>query len=90
MELFLSVNGTVRQDDSTKLMLFRIPRILSAISKVMVLEEGDVVLTGTPKGVGSLRAGDIMTAGIRIDGKEEEGGTIEVEVKERKRPKGDV
>lgn len=37
----------------------------------MVLEKGDVVLTGTPKGVGSVRGGDVITAGIRVRGKEE-------------------
>jgi 2-keto-4-pentenoate hydratase/2-oxohepta-3-ene-1,7-dioic acid hydratase in catechol pathway len=64
-------------------MLFRIPRILSDISKVMTLEKGDVVLTGTPKGVGSVTPGDVMKAGIKVDGKEVEAGYIEVDVKEK-------
>jgi 2-keto-4-pentenoate hydratase/2-oxohepta-3-ene-1,7-dioic acid hydratase in catechol pathway len=64
-------------------MLFRIPRILSAISRVMVLEKGDVVLTGTPKGVGSVLAGDVMRAGVRVGGKEVEEGRVEVEVRDR-------
>ncbi len=81
--LYLSVNGQPRQDDSTGLMLFRIPRVLSEISKVMTLEEGDVVLTGTPKGVGQVVAGDVMTAGVSVDGKELDEGRIEVEVRDR-------
>ncbi|AEO53211.1 hypothetical protein MYCTH_2294243 [Thermothelomyces thermophilus ATCC 42464] len=82
IELYLSVNGKVRQDDSTELMLFRIPRVLSEISKVMTLEPGDIVLTGTPKGVGPVVPGDVMRAGIRVDGKELEEAKIEVAVEE--------
>lgn len=83
-EVWLSVNGEKKQDDSTGLMVFRIPRILSDISKVMKLRRGDIVLTGTPKGVGSVKPGDVMTAGIRYGGKEIEQGRIEVAVEESK------
>ena len=81
VDLYLTINGELRQSDSTELMLFQIPRQLSDISKVMTLEKGDLVLTGTPKGVGPVSVGDVMKAGIKVDGKELE--TIEVEVKER-------
>lgn len=40
----------------------------------MVLEKGDVVLTGTPKGVGVVRGGDVVVAGVRGGGMEGEGG----------------
>ncbi|OBT38728.1 hypothetical protein VE00_10769 [Pseudogymnoascus sp. WSF 3629] len=83
-EVWLSVNGEEKQNDSTGLMVFRIPRILSDISKVMTLRRGDIVLTGTPKGVGSVKPGDVMTAGIRYGGKEIEEGRIEVKVEEAK------
>ncbi|KAK1830294.1 hypothetical protein QBC39DRAFT_354094 [Podospora conica] len=86
IELYLTVNGEVRQNDSTELMLFRIPRVLSDISKVMTLEPGDIVITGTPKGVGPVVPGDVMRAGIRIDGKELEEAKIEVGVEESKGP----
>jgi len=82
VELYLTVNNEHRQADSTNLMLFQIPRILSDISKVMTLEKGDIVLTGTPKGVGPVVPGDIMRAGIKVGGKELEEGKIEVEIKE--------
>ena len=82
IELYLTVNDEVRQQDSTELMLFRIPRVLSDISKVMTLEPGDIVITGTPKGVGPVVPGDIMRAGIRIEGKELEDARIEVAVEE--------
>jgi 2-keto-4-pentenoate hydratase/2-oxohepta-3-ene-1,7-dioic acid hydratase in catechol pathway len=82
LEIYLQVNGEYHQRDSTELMLFRIPRLLSDISKVMTLEPGDIVITGTPKGVGPVVPGDVMTAGIRIDGKELEDAKIEVSVEE--------
>ena len=83
LEVWLTVNGDERQRDSTGLMLFRIPRILSEISRVMRLEKGDLVLTGTPKGVGSVEVGDVMRAGVRVGGKEVEEGSIEVGVEEK-------
>lgn len=82
IELYLSVNDKVQQNDSTELMLFRIPRILSDISKVMTLEPGDIILTGTPKGVGPVVPGDVMRAGIRVDGKELAEAKMEVHVEE--------
>ena len=85
IELYLKVNDEVRQNDSTNLMLFQIPRILSDISKVMTLEAGDIVLTGTPKGVGPVVPGDVMRAGIRVDGKELEEAKIEIAVEESTR-----
>ena len=84
VQLYLKVNGEERQRDSTDLMLFRIPRMLSDISKVMSLEEGDLVLTGTPKGVGQVKGGDVMTAGLVVDGKEVEEAKMEVQVEDAK------
>ena len=52
------VNGTERQRGSASAMAFDIPMLLSYISHVMTLEPGDLVLTGTPSGVGKLEAGD--------------------------------
>jgi acylpyruvate hydrolase len=86
VKLFLSVNGDTRQSDSTELMLFRIPRQLSDISRVMGLEKGDVVLTGTPKGVGSVVSGDRMTAGIEVGGKVLEESRIDVLVEDKPGP----
>lgn len=83
VELWLNVNGEERQRDGTGLMLFRVPRLLSEISRVMRLEEGDLVLTGTPKGVGEVRVGDVMTAGVRVVGEEVREGRVEVGVEER-------
>ncbi|KAI4263927.1 MAG: hypothetical protein L6R42_000942 [Xanthoria sp. 1 TBL-2021] len=86
VELWLSVNDEVKQKDSTQLMLFPISRILAEISQCMTLEQGDVVLTGTPKGVGSVVVGDVVKTGLRVDGKDVEEGRIEVEVQEKGGP----
>ncbi|KAK6398106.1 hypothetical protein LTR65_003186 [Meristemomyces frigidus] len=83
VEIYLKVNGETKQQDNTELMLFRIPRQLSDISKVMTLEKGDIVLTGTPKGVGPVVTGDVMECGMRINGKEVEEVKMRVEVKDK-------
>ncbi|KAM0332539.1 hypothetical protein ACHAQA_002822 [Verticillium albo-atrum] len=82
VEVFLKLNGETKQDASTNLMLFRIPRLLADISKVMTLEKGDIILTGTPAGVGPAAPGDVITAGVRVNGKELLEGKIEVAVEE--------
>ena len=86
IEIYLKVNGETKQEDSTELMLFRIPRQLSDISKTMTLEKGDIVLTGTPKGVGTVVSGDVMECGIRVGGKELEEAKMRVEIKDRDGP----
>jgi len=62
--IWLKVNGEVRQDGNTSLMLFPLERIISDISRVMTLEEGDIIMTGTPSGVGRLCPGDLVEAGV--------------------------
>jgi len=52
------VNGKERQRGAAADMAFDIPTVLAFISRVMTLEPGDLVLTGTPAGVGKLEAGD--------------------------------
>ncbi|KAL5614728.1 hypothetical protein BROUX41_004823 [Berkeleyomyces rouxiae] len=82
VELFLEVNGETKQAANTNLMLFQIPRLLSDISKVMTLTPGDIVLTGTPAGVGPVAHGDVMRCGIKVAGQEIEEGKIEVKVED--------
>lgn len=64
LALRLRVNGTVRQDSNTKHMIFRIPETLAAISRVMALEPGDILATGTPEGVCPINPGDVLEAEI--------------------------
>lgn len=60
------VNGDIRQDGNTNLMLFSFARIVSYISQFCTLEAGDLILTGTPAGVGPVHVGDTMT--IEVEG----------------------
>ncbi|XP_026666055.2 probable acylpyruvase FAHD1, mitochondrial isoform X2 [Phoenix dactylifera] len=64
LELWLKVDDELRQKGSTKDMIFKIPFLISHISSIMTLMEGDVILTGTPQGVGPVRAEQKITAGI--------------------------
>ena len=60
------VNGVVKQDGRTRDQVFPVPVLLAFISAGMTLEPGDVVTTGTPAGVGPIRAGD--TVEIEVEG----------------------
>ncbi|EEF45566.1 probable acylpyruvase FAHD1, mitochondrial [Ricinus communis] len=64
LELWLKVDGDIRQKGSTNDMIFKIPYLISHISSIMTLFEGDVILTGTPQGVGPVKVGQRITAGI--------------------------
>ncbi|HIJ95654.1 MAG TPA: fumarylacetoacetate hydrolase family protein [Desulfuromonadales bacterium] len=64
LNLKLAVNGELRQDGCTSDMINRIPEIIAHISAIFTLEPGDVILTGTPAGVGRVQPGDIMEADI--------------------------
>lgn len=75
LSIRLAVNGSVRQDATTALMLRRIPELIEAISAIFTLEAGDVVLTGTPAGVGPIVAGDRLHAEIASV------GTLDVSVR---------
>lgn len=61
-----SVNGVVRQCASNAQMVFDIPTLVSHISRIMTLLPGDVILTGTPAGVGPIQPGDQVK--VEIDG----------------------
>ena len=52
------LNGDVVQDGSTADLIFDIPTLIAHVSSVMTLLPGDVILTGTPEGVGPMQVGD--------------------------------
>lgn len=56
----LKVNGEIRQSSSLSLMLFNPAEIVKFLSEKMTLEKGDVIFTGTPKGVGKVEKGDLL------------------------------
>ncbi|ETW00778.1 hypothetical protein H310_07315 [Aphanomyces invadans] len=64
LNIWLSVDGVQRQRCNTRDMVHKIPFLISHISRIMTLEEGDVIITGTPEGVGPIEPGNIVTAGI--------------------------
>lgn len=74
LQLRLVVNGQVRQDGNTCDMMRTTAQLIAAVSAYFTLEEGDVLLTGTPAGVGRICSGDRLEAAI------EQVGTLTVTV----------
>jgi len=66
LDLDVAVNGEVRQASNTRHLIFDIPRLIAYASTFYTLYPGDLIMTGTPEGVGPVVPGDVMTA--RIDG----------------------
>ncbi len=66
LHLTLKVNGEIRQDGNTSDMIFSPARLISYVSRYMTIEEGDIMATGTPEGVGEIRPGDIVE--LEIEG----------------------
>lgn len=72
LKMELRVNGEVRQNSTTANMVFKIPQLIAFISKVMTIQPGDIIATGTPAGVGFyarpekklLKPGDVIEAQI--------------------------
>ncbi len=60
----LKVNGTVRQEGDLNQMIWKIPEMISYLSEYFELAAGDVILTGTPAGVGPVESGDTMEATV--------------------------
>ena len=78
--LKLAVNGTVKQDSSTSQMIYSVAEQIARASELMTLDPGDVVLTGTPAGVG-VPKGTFLAPGDRIDAEIAGIGTLSVEIK---------
>lgn len=87
LEMVLKVNGEVRQSTNTDDFVFNVPKLVSFLSGLLTLEPGDLILTGTPGGVGFamnppqfLKDGDVVTIEI------EKIGVLENKVKAVKQP----
>ena len=65
LDLLLTVNGEVRQSGNTRNMIFSVASLISYVSRYMTLEEGDILITGTPEGVSEIRHGDVVRAEIK-------------------------
>jgi 2-keto-4-pentenoate hydratase/2-oxohepta-3-ene-1,7-dioic acid hydratase in catechol pathway len=79
LALKFRLNGELKQDANTKDMIWPVPELVSRISEHLTLEPGDVVLTGTPAGVG-LSTGTWMQVGDRLQGEISGLGSLEVEI----------
>jgi len=64
VQLSIKVNGAVRQDANTEDLVMPIPELIEYMSSFYSLHPGDVIMTGTPQGVGPIRPGDVMEAWI--------------------------
>lgn len=71
LKMWLEVDGHRYQNGSTKTMVYKVPFLISYLSRFMSLQSGDVISTGTPPGVGMgqkppkyLKGGEVMTLGI--------------------------
>jgi 2-keto-4-pentenoate hydratase/2-oxohepta-3-ene-1,7-dioic acid hydratase in catechol pathway len=79
LQLTLKVNGEVKQHARTSLMIWNIAEQLAAITEHVTLEPGDIVMTGTPSGVG-LKSGTFLKPGDKLDAEIEGIGHLAVQV----------
>ncbi|MEW6545815.1 MAG: fumarylacetoacetate hydrolase family protein [Bacillota bacterium] len=66
LQVVCRVNGKVRQQGNTRDLIFPVAELVSFVSGIMTLEPGDVLLTGTPAGIGPLEPGDLVE--VEIEG----------------------
>ena len=59
-----SVEGDIRQRASIDLLIHKVPRIIQHVSQAMTLLPGDVILTGTPAGIGQIKSGEVVSISI--------------------------
>jgi len=74
LEIQLSVNGQLRQNGNTQQMIFSLEILLDYVRKHFPVVPGDLLLTGTPAGVGPLKAGDLVEA--KLQGKMEQRWSV--------------
>jgi fumarylpyruvate hydrolase len=72
--VWLDVNGKRRQTGDLSQLIWKIPETISYLSGLFKLAAGDLIMTGTPAGVGAVQRGDVMKGGV------EGVGEIEVRV----------
>jgi len=70
----LSINGGIRQQGNVNQMIWKVPQIISGLSKLFSLHSGDLIFTGTPEGVGPIKVGDQISANL------ESYATLEISV----------
>jgi len=70
LEMMLYLNGTLRQHATYDLMIYKPEAMLAEIGRFMTLEDGDIIMSGTPKGVGYYAHGDRFEIVLRTDERE--------------------
>jgi len=65
LEIKLYLNGELKQSSNTKHFIFDIAQLVSFISQVMTLQPGDLIMTGTPSGIGAMQPGDFVQVAIQ-------------------------
>jgi fumarylpyruvate hydrolase len=63
-KIWLDVNGVRKQEGTLAEMIWSIPEVISALSRLVTLAPGDLIYTGTPAGVGPIAPGDVVTGGV--------------------------
>jgi 2-keto-4-pentenoate hydratase/2-oxohepta-3-ene-1,7-dioic acid hydratase in catechol pathway len=63
-EIITRVNGKLRQSSNTRNLIFDVDYLVRFVSRIMTLEAGDIIATGTPQGVGQLKSGDTVEVEI--------------------------
>ncbi|KAG0362165.1 hypothetical protein BC939DRAFT_399526 [Gamsiella multidivaricata] len=69
VDLKLTIDGITKQNGNTKDMIFKVPMLIEYVSSIMKLQEGDVILTGTPAGVGPIKPGETVACELGTEGK---------------------
>jgi fumarylpyruvate hydrolase len=62
--IWLKVNGELRQESDISQLVWKVPQIIAALSKLFELRAGDLIFTGTPSGIGPLKPGDRLESGV--------------------------
>ena len=68
LQFRMELNGEVRQQGDTSMMIFTVDRLISHVSRFVTLRMGDLIFTGTPSGIGPLAPGDRITASLAGEG----------------------
>lgn len=82
LRLTFAINGAVKQDGVTSDMIFSIPKLIAHISSIMTLSPSDIILTGTPEGVGPIKHGDKIVAQLFDGATNAELQTITLDARE--------
>jgi 2-keto-4-pentenoate hydratase/2-oxohepta-3-ene-1,7-dioic acid hydratase in catechol pathway len=64
LDLWIKVNGEMRQQSNTRHLVYDVARLIEFASSFYTLQPGDVIMTGTPEGVGPVKPGDLLEAGV--------------------------